>query len=252
MLSFILGVVGLAVPAVAADSLTITYYDYPPKMTIVGGKPAGARIDQMTEIVEAAGLKVRWLKASISQEADMLNAGKRTFCATGRSYTPDRAKRWVFLPYYLDALSEHVIVARTEDAARIRKLKTVSAVLADKSLTGVLLQNYLYGPVVDPILAKGLPWVSRQANMVVQEIDMIRLGRAHYTIVPVQSWRAYQKANDGARGLVSIDTFGAMPRDSLYIACSRALDAATIAALENAMASLGYRPVDFDKLPKAP
>lgn len=231
--------------AFANEALAITYYDYPPKMKIVDGKPVGSRIDQMAEIANAAGLKVRWIKASIKQEADMLDAGKRKFCATGRSYSPDRAKKWTFLPYYLDALSAHVVVARVGDAGKIRDLGTVDAVLSDSSLSGVLLGNYIYGPAVEKILKRNPFWISREANMVVQEIDMVRLHRAHYTIVPLQSWLAYQKVNEGAEGLVSIDTFGAMPRDPLYIACSRAIDHPTIESLKTAMKSLGYRPVNF-------
>lgn len=231
----------------AEDSLAVTFYDYPPKMMIVDGRPVGWRIDQMTEIASTAGMKISWIKASIRQEADMLEAGQRKFCATGRSYSPARSAKWRFLPYYLDALSEHVIVARAEVAERIRALGAVDLVLKDKQLTGVLLQNYIYGPTAERVLKANPPWIIRSVNMVVQELDMVRLGRADYTIVPMQRWRAYQKATEGMSGLVSLDTFGAMPKDSLYIACSRAVDDGTIEALERAMASLGYRPVDFNE-----
>jgi len=248
----ILMVVGLSVRVVAADTLTITYYAYPPKMAIIDGQPSGSRIDQMTAIAQAAGMKVRWVRMSPKEEANMLDAGQRKCCATGRSYSPERAKQWVFLPYYLDALSAHVVVARVQDADRIRKLGSIEAVLEDKGLRGILLTNYIYGPEVDPYLRANPSWIRKEANTVGQALDMVRAGRAHYTIAPNQYWQAYRKIHHGAKELVSIDKFGDMASNPLYIPCSRAIEPETIKALSEAMARLGYRPVDFVKLAKAP
>lgn len=233
--------------ATASDdqAVTITFYDFPPKMLVRDGQMSGPRFDEMNRIAREAGLEVHWAETTLKTEADLLNAGLRKFCATGRAYNDERARLWIYVPYALDLLPRHVLVASRASAMKTLQHDSVKAMLSDSSLRGVFVKEFIYGPEVDPYLDTAKAEISYRPQQIEQALDMVRMKRADFTLVPIHIWDAFRRKFGKDLGLVAIDGLGTIEEQNLYIVCSRSVPAGTIEAISGSMARLGYRPVNL-------
>lgn len=234
--------------AVSADdkqSLTVTYYHYPPDIVVKNGKPEGRYIDELEAIVTRAGYKVHWMASSIDDEADILNDGRRVICTTGRMPTKDRVTKWTFLPYRFDIVQGDIVLTRPELADRVKLHGHIDALVRNSSLTGTLLESGKYGANVDQFIADNPSWIIRTGKTDFQLMNMLLAGRAHYTIVPENQWEEARKAMPQTMKLVPILDFGTHPDYPIAIACSRSLDGEMFAKLSEAMGAIGYEKIDL-------
>jgi len=153
-----------AAPSASDESVSFTFYHFPPKMRVEGDQMSGDRSDEMNRIAHEAGFAVDWIKTTLRQEAEMLDTGRREFCATGRAVTYERADRWVFLPYVQDELPPVIFVTRLGVSGVIRAHATSEDVLHDHSLRGALLQNFIYGTDIDRFLQGKPDWIIQPAS----------------------------------------------------------------------------------------
>ncbi|MFC4346478.1 transporter substrate-binding domain-containing protein [Kordiimonas lipolytica] len=231
--------------ATASDDqpITITFYDFPPKMLMQDGKMSGIRFDEMNRIADEAGLSVTWVETTLKTEADLLNAGLRKFCATGRAYNSERARLWTYVPYALDLLPRHVLVASRVSAAKVVQHGSVKTMLSDSNLRGVFVKEFIYGPNVDPYLDSAKAEVSYRPQQIEQALDMVRMKRADFTLVPIHIWDAFRSKFDQPLDLIAIDGLGTIEEQNLYVVCSRSVAPEIVNALSGAMRRLGYKPV---------
>ncbi len=245
----LLSLLGLTGTAFASEKelVSFTFYHFPPKMVIEGDRMSGERFDEMNKIAEEAGYSVNWIKTSLREEGDMLDAGRRAFCATGRAFTYDRADRWVFLPYVQDELPPVIFVTRLGVAGIIRSHASSEAVLHDENLRGSFLENFVYGAEIDRFLETKPAWIIQPAADVFQVIDMVRIRRADYTMVPTHNWRAYIRERGGETGdLLAIDAPDLQFSRRIYLVCSKATSTTVRDRLGAAMRRLGYPMATLD------
>lgn len=233
---------GWTTSAAGDDSVTVTFYHYPPEIRVTDGEPRGKYIDAWEAIAKEAGLTVDWIPSTIDEEARMLDDGRRPICTTGRMPTAERARRWDFLPYLFDFVPGDVLLTLKEHRAKIEAHGHVSSLIRDKKLTGALLESGIYGSEVDVFLLSGPDWIIRTGKTDLQLMNMVLQGRAHYTIVPEMQWQEARHALPMAQSLVEMADFGAHPSYPIYIACSRSLPRPMFEALGQAMKALNYKP----------
>ncbi len=240
-----LAILLISLSASASDdqAVTFTFYDFPPKMLVRDGQMSGSRFDEMNRIALEAGLEVHWTETTLKTEADLLNAGLRKFCATGRAHNDERAKLWIYVPYALDILPRHVLVASRESAMKTLQYGSVKAMLSDSSLRGVFVKEFIYGPEVDPYLETAKAEISYRPQQIEQALDMVRMKRADFTLVPIHIWDAFRRKFDEPLDLIAIDGLGTIEEQNLYVVCSRSIDPEIVDALSGAMARLGYAAV---------
>ncbi|WP_262689538.1 type 2 periplasmic-binding domain-containing protein [Kordiimonas aestuarii] len=231
-------------------ALAVTYYNYPPHLRVIDGKPTGLYAEHIENIADHAGFSVAWQPSSIDEEARMLDDGRRLICTTGRLRTPDRAAVWSFLPYIFDVVPGDVVIAAPDKAEKVRHHGDLVKLVRDDTLIGALLESGIYGEAVDAALANETPrWILRTGKTDLQLLTMVLAGRAHYAIVPEDQWHFATDENPELATLVPIKNIGTIPALPIYIACSRGFSKSTLHALGDAMADLGftYRPLEKDK-----
>jgi ABC-type amino acid transport substrate-binding protein len=230
-----------------AATLAVTYYHYPPKLLVRDGKLSGLYRDQMEDIARRAGYKVDWFKSGLDEEVVLLDAGRRAFCTTGRSYSKERAEKWRFLPYLFDMAEGDAVLVSQAKAEALKRYPSIAEVAQDSQFIGALLGKgvYGYGTSVEAALKRDRAWIDRTATTHGQLMNMVLAGRADWTIVSAPRWSEVQAQGSAASRLVEIPNFGAEPDYPIYIACSRALGDETFKALSHAMGEAGFEPVEF-------
>lgn len=224
------------------DTLAITFYHYPPQLRVEEGKPSGLYYEQLEDVARRAGYRVDWLHSDMDEEAAMLNAGRRSFCTTGRMPNKDRTRRWKFLPYLFDVVPGDTVLTRAELSKALSGYNSITEVAKDKTYTGALLKSGIYGAAIDKHLATGPRWVLRSGATDLQLMKLVLAGRADWTIVPQQQWEEAMQLHAPTAELVEIPNFGAHPDYPIYIACSRALSDDMFQRLSKAMGDAGFPP----------
>jgi len=229
--------------ALAADdrpTITFTFYNYPPDISVVKGKPTGNYVDQLTAVADLAGYDIRWMASTIDDEADMLNEGRRAICTTGRMPTPARAEKWAFLPYLFDVVPGDIVLTLPRYLDRLRAHGNIVSLAKDSTMVGTLLESGIYGEAVDSIVRENPSWILRTGKSDFQLMNMVLAGRAHYTIVPKDQWDEAKRVMPRTSSLVTLPDYGTHPDYPIYIACSKGVPAETLKALGDAMAKQGF------------
>lgn len=236
-----------AVAAYDRPAITITYYHYPPDIRVVNGKPTGNYIDQLTAVADTAGYDVRWMASTIDEEADMLNEGRRAICTTGRMPTPERVKKWAFLPYLFDVVPGDIVLTLPKHLDRLKAHGNIVSLAQDSSMIGTLLESGIYGEEVDSIVRENPSWILRTGKTDFQLMNMVLAGRAHYTIVPLDQWDEARRVMPQTNTLVTLSDYGTHPDYPIAIACSKGVPSATLKALGDGMAEHGFKPYDLPR-----
>lgn len=224
------------------ETLAITFYHYPPQLQVEDGEPSGIYYDQLEDVAKRAGYKIDWLHSDLDEEAAMLDAGRRSFCTTGRLPNKERALRWKFLPYLFDVVPGDTVLTRSELAEKLVNFSSITEVAKDSNFTGALLKSGIYGALIDKHLAMGPKWVLRSGATDLQLMKLVLAGRADWTIVPKQQWHEAMRLHRPTSELVEIPNFGAHPDYPIYIACSKALSDEMFTRLSDAMGEAGFTP----------
>lgn len=233
---------GAATGVFGENSVSVTYYHYPPEIRITEGVPRGKYIDAWEAIAGEANLTVNWVPSTIDEEASMLDKGVRAICTTGRMPTAERAKRWDFLPYLFDVVPGDVLLTVEDHRKEVEAHKHIGNLIKDGSLTGALLESGIYGSEVDVFLLSAPEWIIRTGKSDLQLMNMVLVGRADYTIVPEMQWGEARNVLPLAANLIEVPDFGTHPSYPIYIACSRSLPRKMFHALDTSMKTLGYKP----------
>lgn len=240
----LLSIVFLSVHALAAGdkpAINVTYYDYPPTMKIVDGRPAGPYVDQIVKVAETAGLSIHWLLTTINAETKMLDQGVRQICTTGRLHNDERAARWLYVPYEWDWLPGDIIVSRPEKAAVVAEHPHILDLLHDRSLHPMMVGGSTFGNEVDKAIKYRDHWVANDAGSEIQVIKLIAAGRADYTIIAFDQWEEALVADQSLSFLSALKIDGVLPPAPIYLTCSKATDPQVIVRLGEAMGKLGYK-----------
>jgi uncharacterized protein (TIGR02285 family) len=252
LLSFVEGKVsGRADAADDLPVLAVTYYDYPPNIMDVEGSPRGLFVSRLTRIAEKAGYRIAWQQSSIEEEVHMLNDGKRAFCTSGKLHTPDRARRWTFIPYVFGYASANLVVTRAPMFVRVAGHADMAALIKDPGLTGALVNGATYGEEIDRFLGREQPkWILSTGKSGRQLLIMVMLGRADYAVVQERQWQMALATIPDASKLHPVASLRDDRRPPIFLACSRTLEMSVIRSLADAMAALGFPYADLSFLPE--
>lgn len=224
-----------------SSTLAVTYHAYPPNIIDTEDQPRGLFVTRLKRIADKAGLTIAWQRSSVEEEVRMLNDGKRAFCTSGKLYSEERARQWIYIPYVFALASANIVVANPDVAADVAQHDTVANLLRNHRLTGALLSGATYGERVDRFLLADRPlWVLRSGRSDHQLLSMVSVNRADYAIVQERQWQMAQATAPEMTKLVAISTLREAANRPIYLACSRTLDMSVMRSLADAMASLGF------------
>ncbi|WCL53661.1 hypothetical protein [Gimibacter soli] len=240
----LVSLVFLSAQILAADdrpAINVTYYDYPPTMKIVDGRPAGPYVDQIVRVAETAGLTIHWLLTTINTETKMLDQGVRQICTTGRLHNEDRASRWLYVPYEWDWLPGDIIIAQPDKATAVAEHAHILDLLHDRSLHPMMVGGSTFGNVIDKAIKYRDHWIANDVGSEIQVIKLLAAGRADYTVIAFDQWEEALAADQSLSFLSALKIDGVLPPAPIYLTCSKATDPMVITKLGEAMGKLGYK-----------
>lgn len=221
--------------------LAVTYFPYPPYIyTEENAPPTGPHILRFLRITDRAGFQVRWHLTTVEGEGRMLDQGRRQFCSTGKIYNTVRARKWTYLPYVFAMAPRAVVMATRDNVRQMADHSSLLSLLMDDAHVGTLLGGATYGVEVDQYLAENPPWIVRTGKSDVQLLEMVLAGRAHYAVVQEMQWHIAKSRNPDAASLRIVENIAAIPKQPIFLACSRDLPAETLALLGKAMIEEGF------------
>lgn len=224
-----------------AQEISFAYSNYPPYTLMEDNKPSGLFVETINKVAKAADLKVKWGHMTTFDSANILDKNPRAMCDSGRSYTPERGEKWLFVPYSLAFVPGNIVVTKSSSLRDIRKHKTIESLIDDKNLFGIVADGQLYSEPVLKAMGDKRPWFNAHSTSDAVLGLMLERGKAHYAIVLDVSWKAAIATNPSLQGLERIMLEGLSAAGNLYIACTRHTPIEIIDKLGNAMDELGYK-----------
>lgn len=220
--------------------LAVTYFPYPPYIYAEEGRPpTGPHILRFLRITDRAGFQVKWHLTTVEGETRMLDQGRRSICSTGKLYNTVRAKKWTYLPYVFAMAPRVVVMAKSEDTNDFDH-RSMLSLLMDRTHVGALLGGATYGEEVDQFLAENPDWILRTGKTDIQLIDMVLKDRADYAVVQEMQWHIAKSRNPAAAAMSIAPSIPPIPKQPIFLACSRDLPEETLARLGKAMIEEGF------------
>ncbi|HSC80482.1 MAG TPA: hypothetical protein VLC08_09020 [Chitinolyticbacter sp.] len=209
-------------PALAIEPMPILFNQRPPLYYIeadASGQPvyAGQVFEKVRDALRRAALPVQFREMPGARVVSQVKGNAEPLCAMGWFKTRERSRFAQFsVPLHRDRA--WVIVTRPEHEATIRKLGTLKAVLAQRTLSVTLIGGISFGDVIEDQLRR-YP-VQRVSAGPTTVLKMIEAGHGDYTIVPIDSLEDHLARVDPQSPLRTVapsDVEGEL----IYLMCSK-------------------------------
>ena len=235
--SAIVGIMGLAAPAAAADQtgITILFHIRPPYAYYdakqeVGGLLVAPAMEALTK----AGISAEWMEMPPARQTEEIKRAKGSVCGLGWFKRPEREAFALFSePIYHDQPT--VIVARKGDA-RFTAGMSLQDSFRDASRTLLVKTGYSYGARIDEWIKAMRPPAERSSGANEQLLGMIAQARADYAIMaPEEAEDLLGSMPELGASLQSVQPSDAPDGELRYLMCSKATPAAFMAAINEAL-----------------
>jgi len=231
----------LLLAATTADAqapIVIEYREKPPYNYTAAGVPRGFLLDATRDIFRAAGVALQFEPVPANRLLADIQAGARPVCSPGYYRLAERERYARFTDaMYVD--KPHVLVVNLAQAAAIRRLGTLKALLASDRFTMGVVDGVSYGAVLDAAIGRLARMPMRAAVPPAQLVKMVGAGRADFMLIDEEDLNFLtQEGQLSAYGVERVQ----FPDPPLglrrHIMCSRAVPAETIRRLNAAIHKL--------------
>ncbi|WP_148714091.1 hypothetical protein [Chitinolyticbacter meiyuanensis] len=209
-------------PVLATEPMPILFNQRPPLYYIeadASGQPvyAGHVYEKVRDALLRAGLQAQFREMPGARVVSQVKGNAEPLCAMGWFKTRERATFAQFsVPLHRDRA--WVIVTRPEHEAEIRKLGSLKAVLAKRTLSATLIGGISFGDTIDSQL-KRYP-VERVSAGPTTVLKMIEAGHGEYTIVPIDSLEDHLTRVDPQSPLRAV-TPSDVEGELVYLMCNK-------------------------------
>lgn len=200
------------------------------------GRVGGLVGDVAAAAFRDAGLDHRWTRRPANAQLQLIARNKGRVCSIAWFKTRERSAFARYSnPVYTDA--PLVVLTRAQDP-NVLAYRTLADFLADRDLRMGSKRGYVYGSVVDDVIATHRPTIVYTSEPFETMIDMLLARRFDYMIATAEEAAYY--LNDGTQrpALTTVAPYDVPPGSARHILCSRKVAEAEIDALNAALRRL--------------
>lgn len=227
----------LALPlsSLASQLVTVEYRDKPPYSYTEGGKPRGFLLERTVAIFRRANVPAVFAEVPVKRITADIQANLRPICSPSWYKLPEREAYARFsLAIHQD--KPHVVLAAPHAVAAVRKHRQLSSLFADASLTAGVVEGVSYGAELDALINGAAKPPMRAVVAPLQLARMLASRRADFMLIDQEDLAYLNEHSElSTLGLVRIELTGMPAGLKRYLMCSKQLDAATLARLDQAI-----------------
>ncbi len=225
---------GLTAGAMAAETVTLHYYERPPYMTAAeNGEVRGVTAKAAEAAFVKAGLPFVWALTPAQGQLDTIRRNQGRDCAVGWFKTPERASFGLFTqPIYQDR--PPVAIARR--SLEIPPDSTLRALLISGTSRVLMKIGLTYGAYIKTLIGKYADHLTLVSVEPAQMVAMVAADRADLMFAAQEEADLLLEKNREAAKRVRVVAFPDVPfGDVRHILCSRAVGREVIDALNAAI-----------------
>lgn len=221
-------------PMALAAPLTLHYENRTPFMFLENGELSGTEGQPASNAFKAAGIDFVLSEAPVARQVEVIGKNLAPSCAVGLYWTADRARLGKYTRPIFRSLPQAVVVRA--DNPKIQSITSMTALLADPTVSLVLRNSYSYGASVDAMLERAIARLKRPPENSHGRIKMVLAGMADGSLF-TQEEAEYQIKQFGAEGTaLSVRHFSDTPAgEPRHLYCSQSVDDAVINRLNEAI-----------------
>lgn len=225
----------------AQAPLPVYYIEKPPYYHTHNDQPVGFLLERAARVFDAAGIAVRFESRPAKRILHDIAHLQTAACSIGWFKTPEReAFAWFSPPIHQDAPMR--VLTRRDTAARI-DAQAERALLFKGPLRLGLVDGFSYGTLDADLKDVKSYMVTAPPAQIVQ---MLVANRIDYTLIDALEWPYMTAALErGVEVLSQIRLVDMPPGQYRYLMCSRALNDAGRARIEQAIRTPGLVPSEF-------
>ncbi|MDN3921199.1 substrate-binding periplasmic protein [Roseateles violae] len=220
--------------------LLIEYRDKPPYSYTEHGQPAGLLIDKTQAICKRAGLACRFSEVPLKRILQNLQGDERPLCSPGWYKLPER-EAYARFSAAMHQDRPHLVLAAAGAAPAVRAHAQIASLVRDERLLLGVVDGVSYGPELDRTIAQMARPPLRATVTALQLSKMLGAERADYMFIDQEDLDYLNRHGEiSARGVRAIKFPDAPPGLFRYFMCSKRVDKAVLARLDEAIRRLGY------------
>jgi len=236
-------ILALSFPAtVAADQLTVSYFERPPYyLTTKTGEARGFLVEKTKKILQTADVDARFISLKPNKVIFILKHANLPHCSIGWFKRPERE---VFAKFTKPIYQNRplVILTTKQNKAKFKKYHTLAEIFADNSLIMARMSSFSYGSYVDHLMEEYSPASSFYSGSQAALLHAIDTGKVTYMLVApeeVQQMIASVKRPPTSFVQISLDE---IPHGNFrYLMCGHAVSDELIGKLNSAIDTLSSK-----------
>jgi polar amino acid transport system substrate-binding protein len=236
----LLGLVAWLLSASAASGeMLVEYRDKPPYSYTEDGKPRGFLIERTIRILEAAGIAATYQETPVKRIMNDIQTRTDTVICSPSWYKLPERESFARFSLAIHQDKPHLILAGPHAAGAVTAHKTLNDLFNDSKLRLGLIEGVSYGSDLDRMINQQGKNHTRWLNVTNEQlIKMIASARdADYMMMDDDDYNFLNKEGDLDKlGIVKVATKSNTPPGlKRYIMCSKSLDDATLARINQAI-----------------
>lgn len=219
-------------------TVTVAWRDKPPYHYLDHEVGRGFLLTRTQAVFDAAGIPTRFVLEPQKRIWANFSHGATNYCSFSWYRLPERETVAQFtLPIHIDPPQS--VLAAPAAVARVRAHTTLSALLADPTLTLGVVDGVSYGPELDALIAHSGNMVMRRTVDTTSMVRMLAVGRASFMFVDREDWEYFIRREPTLQATVRLEFPDMPPGLKRHIACSLDVAPAVMDRLNQAILNSG-------------
>ena len=210
----------LCASAYSDELITVAWRIKPPHQYIANGVAKGILLERAKLIFSQAKINTRFVEEPAKRIWNNFAAGTKNYCSFGWYRIPERESIAQFSGVF-HSDPPHTILVTPTALKLVAAHPSLSALLADSSLTLGIVDSVSYGPELDTMIKNAKTRIERSTTLPMNMARMIAANRASFMFIDRADWEYLKDSDEYLRQTHQIDLPGMPPGQDRYIVCSK-------------------------------
>jgi polar amino acid transport system substrate-binding protein len=229
----------------AEEMVTVAWRIKPPHQYLENGIEKGNLLERAKQVFTLAHITTHFVEEPAKRIWNNFGIGTKNYCSFGWYKTPEREQQVQFSAVF-HSDPPHTLLVSVAALPQVSSHRTLSSLMADRSLTIGVVDAVSYGMELDSMIKSSKNKIERSTTLPMNMARMVAANRASYMLIDREDWEYLKDKEEPIKQSAQLDLSGMPAGLNRYIVCSKDIPTEQMVRINAAIQKVNAIKKPFD------